>query len=131
MRIIAFITFSADIQRYWITSESRRKLPASPRHAGHRCGTSVVRRRRTMAWRLNRTGIRQTNLHPTIPPISALLGDPDNCGGTAAGAGLCLQVAFAAHCGDGGEFLGEIRLVNVGAGALRGPFCSAYLGSGG
>ena len=27
MRIIAFITFSADIQRYWITSESRRKLP--------------------------------------------------------------------------------------------------------
>ncbi len=39
MRIIAFITFSADIQRYWITSESRRKLPASPRHAGHRCGT--------------------------------------------------------------------------------------------
>ena len=58
MRIIAFITFSADIQRYWITSKSRRKLPASPRHAGHHWGRAVffgspargLRRRGADSW---------------------------------------------------------------------------------
>ena len=75
MRIIAFITFSADIQRYWITSESRRKLPASPWHAGHRCGTTVVCRRWVRVWRLSQIVIWQTNHRQITPTISALLGE--------------------------------------------------------
>ena len=75
MRIIAFITFSADIQRYWITSKSRRKLPASPRHAGHRCGTTVVCRRWVRVWRLSQIVIWQTNHRQITPTISALLGE--------------------------------------------------------
>ena len=50
---------------------SRRKLPASPPHAGHRCGTTVVRRRRGRVWRLSRIGIWQPSQHQTTPTISA------------------------------------------------------------
>lgn len=35
--------------------------------------------------------IWQTNHRPIIQTISALLGDLDNNGGTAAGVGLCLR----------------------------------------
>jgi len=44
-----------------------------------------------------------------------LRADFDNCGGTAAGAGLCLWGTFAAHCGDGGANSWAIRLGAVDA----------------
>jgi hypothetical protein len=37
--------------RFWRTSESNRKRRASPRDAGHRCGTGVVLRRWAGVWR--------------------------------------------------------------------------------
>jgi len=62
---------------------------------------------------LYQTGIWQTKHHPTTPTISALRGDLDNSGGTAAEAGLCLRGTFAAHCGDGGANSWEIRSAAV------------------
>ena len=76
MRIIAFITFSADIHKIldhvgvWIP-----KPRALRQHAGHRWGMTVVRRRRGKVLRLCRTGSWQTNHRPTIPTISAPLGE--------------------------------------------------------
>ena len=81
--------------------------------SGHRCGKSVVRTRWARVWMLSLPGRWQTNHRPIIQTISALLGDLDNSGGTAAGVGLCLWGTFATHCGDGGANFGESRLTTV------------------
>ncbi len=58
MRIIALITFSADIHKILeYIGGSHPKLPASPRHAGQRCGMTVVRKNLGRVWMLCRTGI--------------------------------------------------------------------------
>jgi len=77
---------------------SRRKLPASPPHAGHRCGTTVVRRRRGRVWRVSRIGIWQTNHRPTTSTISALPGEfveLGDGGNGPAGVRLCPQPSFS------------------------------------
>lgn len=60
-----------------------QKLRASPRHTGHRCGMTVVRRYPRI-WakvlRLCRIGTWQTNHRPITLTISALRGEPDKCG---------------------------------------------------
>jgi len=80
MRIIAFITFSADIykilEHIGVDPEAPRIAPAR----GHRCGTTVVlrnHRNRARVWRLSRTGIWQTNHHPSSQTISAQTGEPE------------------------------------------------------
>ncbi len=45
MRIIAFITHSADIRHILDHIRAGQSHPASPRRAGHRCGMTVVMRR--------------------------------------------------------------------------------------
>lgn len=68
---------------------------------------------------LSQPGIWQTNHRLIIQTISALLGDLDNSGGTAAGVGLCLWgsfatfATFATHRGEGGENSWEIRPATV------------------
>lgn len=53
---------STDIHEYRITLESTPKHRASPRHAGHGCRMTVVRRSRVWAWMQSRIGSLQTSL---------------------------------------------------------------------
>ena len=135
MRIIAFITFSADIHKILehIGMEPESPRPrALPRHAGHRCGMSVVRRRHrrwARVWRLCRTGMRQTNHRPTTPTISALPGEPDKGGGTAAWAGLCPIGVPASLCFDRRANSSQTRQVTAGVSAFCGPIFGGYSGS--
>jgi hypothetical protein len=57
VRIIEFITLSADIRKIWITSAATPKRPASLRHSGHRGGITSLRRRWGKVWRFFQTGI--------------------------------------------------------------------------
>ena len=87
------------------------KLPASPPHAGHRCGTTAVRRNhrnRARVLRLSRTGIWQTNHRPTIPTISARNGEPEKGGrDDCAGVGLYPWVARCVVWDDGAQILAD------------------------
>ena len=56
MRIIAFITHSADIRHILDHIGADSEPPASPRRAGHRCGMTVVMRR----WMTGRKPSQQT-----------------------------------------------------------------------
>ena len=44
MRLIAFITYSTDIAKYWTTSGWMQNRHSSRPHAGRRCGTGATRR---------------------------------------------------------------------------------------
>lgn len=74
MRIIAFVTFNADIQKILdhigVDTEAPRITPACqpPLWEGE------VRRRRGRAWRLSRIGIRQTNHRLRSPCLNAQHG---------------------------------------------------------
>lgn len=94
-------------RRFWITSGWSSKLCALPRHAGRRCGMSVVRRRRARVWMLSRTGIWQTNHYPTTPTISSLRGEFAIGRNDCAGVGLCSSAARSVVCDDGAQILGD------------------------
>jgi len=96
MRIIAFITFSADIHKIL---EHIGVEPEAPRIASARgppLWDAVVRRNRGRVWRLSQIGIWQPSQHQTTPTISVLLGElalgRDDC----AGVGLCYSAARSA-----------------------------------
>ena len=107
MRIIAFITFSADIRKILehlgVDPEAPRITPAR----GPPLWDELVRRRRARVWRLSRIAIWQTNHRQTTPTINALLGEfamgRDDC----AGVGLCSEVARCVVCDALVQILGN------------------------
>jgi hypothetical protein len=76
MRLIAFITEGTrESGRSLITSASTQHLRTFPRHAGHRCGLTVMRRWMTGRKSSQQTGIWRRNRHRTLRSISASVGD--------------------------------------------------------
>ncbi len=73
MRIIAFITHSADSATYWSTSGWIQSRRASNQHADRRCGTQAMRRA-VRAWSQCQTGTKQLNWYRTLRWISASVG---------------------------------------------------------
>ncbi|OLP06652.1 putative transposase [Rhodoferax antarcticus ANT.BR] len=96
MRIIAFITFSADIHKILehieVEPEAPRITPARGPPLWDECGAQETRE----GVEACRTGIWQPSQHQTTPTISALLGElalgRDDC----AGVGLCSSAARSA-----------------------------------
>ncbi len=77
MRIIAFITHSAEIRHILnhIGAEFRATR-TSPRRAGHRCGRTVVMRRWMMVRKPSQqTGTWRRNRHRTLRSMSASVGE--------------------------------------------------------
>ena len=76
--LIAFIAEGAQIKKILDPSVWTHKPLAYPRHAGHRCGTSVMRRGARVSKSSQTgypTGMRRRNPHPTMRSISASTGD--------------------------------------------------------
>ncbi len=92
MRIIAFITHSADIRHILRTSAQRPSHLAPRQHAGRRFGMRPMRQL-VKVWKLKarkpwspcRTGARAAKRHPTLKPISASVGEGENSELSAAG----------------------------------------------
>ena len=75
MRLIASQSRMAPISgTYWSTSGWTQNRLTSHRHAGHRCGMAVMRRRMT-GCKLSRTGIWQRNLRQTTRSTDKSIGE--------------------------------------------------------
>ena len=101
MRIIAFITYSADIAKILEYIGVDTVAPrASPQRAGHRFGMTAPRRSRARVSWASRIGIWQTNHHPTTPKISAPFSELAIGGKGLAGVGPRLCAVRRVVCDD-------------------------------
>ena len=86
MRIIAFITHSAEIRHILTTSGQIPSHRTSRQHVGRHCGMNSMRNR-VRAAKSSQIGTRQHNRHRTSSWTSASVGDPSEAAvSIAAGA---------------------------------------------